>query len=141
MKKRLPTVRDIVTAAREAKHDSFGIASDPEALIHLANVSRRAFLEQKALSALRDWAETVADVASFESSDPAILQWLAIEAVRLDKARFLVEELEKHVHALAIKLGAVGPQLDNSQREEVTMSLEVAWRTAGARGGAAEGRG
>lgn len=138
MNKQLPSVRDLVAAAREAKHDSLGIGSDPEALIHLANVSRRAFLEQKDLLAFRDWSTTVEDIARLGSNEPEIRDWLLIETVRLDKGRQLLQELlEDERAALVALLGTQAMSLDEAERQEVAATLEVAWRTSALK--AAEG--
>ncbi len=130
MKKPLPSAQEFVDAARRARHDSLGVASDPEALIHLANVSRRAFLDQKDLLALRDWSSTVEDIANIDAADPAIQRWLETERVRLAEAQRLVADLlEKKVRSLVERLELQQQFLDEAQRTEIATSFETAWHT------------
>ncbi len=129
MTKPLPSVRELVDAARRARHDSLGIAQDPEALVHIANVSRRAFLDDKDVMALRDWSATVEDIANMDAVEPEIQHWLAVERVRLAAAHRLVADLlASDVQPLVDRLEEY-ELLDDQYRAEISSVVEAAWLT------------
>ncbi len=129
MIKPLPTVREFVDAARRACHDSLGVAYDPEALIHVANVSRRAFLDDKDVMALRDWSATVEDIANIDAVEPEIQHWLAVERVRLAAAHRLVANLlASSVQPLVERL-AHYEAIDDEYRAQISSGVEAAWLT------------
>src|SRR5262245_26067147 len=78
------TIDELMNRARDAGHDSLGLANDVEATMALASVHRNAFVHARSEQSLRRWRELVAEVCSAPlHDDPTLYRWLAIEHVRL----------------------------------------------------------
>lgn len=135
---KLPSTEELFAAAEQAGHDGLGIGSDPESLIHLANLSRRVFLDEKDVTALRDWAQTVLDIANMPELDIETMHWVDEERVKLVQASRLVADLSAEVRT---NLNALQPLtgLDSERIGELNESISVSWHTDRIKVVAAEG--
>lgn len=118
------TVADFIKRAREARHDAFGIASDPESLMALAAVHRDAFMHERSEASLRRWRDLVAEVAAAPPPevDPGTARWLAIEHVRLGRAFKLAALEDASLYADAARwTGALPP----GERSDVLSRFEL----------------
>jgi hypothetical protein len=128
---KVPSVAELKAAAAAAKHDSFGIAADPEALMHLANVSRRAFVDNKDLLALSAWADSVQDVAAMQVLDEHIRRWVEDEVERLlQSGQLLMDLVQTRVlpEARLVRTRFAAPSA--ARCEQLATEIKVAWYTA-----------
>ncbi len=128
MIKEFESVRELLDAARAAGHDSLGIWNDIEALMELANVSRRRFLEGGGTGALRTWRDAVLRVEELESADENVLAWKNRKLIELETCREQLESAKAMLDAdlkLLKSIKGVRSRIPKNQFEEVAKPIEL----------------
>jgi hypothetical protein len=117
------TIAELMKRAREAGHDSLGLANDFEATMALASVQRNTFLRDRTERSLRRWRELVAEVAAAPlPEDRGLFRWLAIEHLRLTAALKRMPLADVSLDANAVRWCE---KLDATERAEVTRHFEL----------------
>lgn len=132
------TIAELMKRAREAGHDSLGLANDLEATMALASVHRNAFVRDRSEQSLRRWRELIAEISSAPlPEDRGLFRWLAIEHVRLaagfKSTRIDDATLSVNVARWSEKLGE-SERTEALKRFELDMAAPLKTAAAGSRG-------
>jgi hypothetical protein len=132
------SVAEFMKRAREARHDTFGLANDLEATMALVGVHRNAFIRDRTEQSLRRWRELVLQIVSGSlPDDPALVRWLAIEHVRLAVGFMFVSVVDAALNAdvtqWAERLDA-NDRSDEMNRFELDMAAPIKVGAVASRG-------